>query len=253
LFKKKDWTDGGYFKPLRGGETINIVAVTKGFGADAVTAARQTGLVDIGENYAQELLAKLAGLGENRPRVHFIGRLQSNKVRSLAGVVDLWQSIDRASLVEPLARLRPAVNVLVQVNVSDEQQKGGCTPADAPGLVAELREQGLQVDGLMTVGRSGRPEDARPGFRLLRRLVDELGLTTCSMGMTDDLEVVEDQVAVAVLEPDLGIEVVVEPPEHVVAIELVLLNPQIGELVRIVSKALRVEDNLVEKPALAVL
>ena len=70
-----------------------------------VEAAVAVGLDDIGENYAQELLAKLAGLGEDRPRVHFIGRLQSNKVRSLAGVVDLWQSIDRASLVEPLAKL----------------------------------------------------------------------------------------------------------------------------------------------------
>ena len=65
------------------------------------------GLDDIGENYAQELLAKLTGFGEDRPRVHFIGRLQSNKVRSLAGVVDLWQSVDRPSLVEPLSTLRP--------------------------------------------------------------------------------------------------------------------------------------------------
>ncbi len=90
-----------------GGDDVTVVAVTKGFGPEVVEAAVAVGLDDIGENYAQELLAKLAGLGEDRPRVHFIGRLQSNKVRSLAGVVDLWQSIDRASLVEPLAKLRP--------------------------------------------------------------------------------------------------------------------------------------------------
>jgi pyridoxal phosphate enzyme (YggS family) len=172
-----------------GGDGVTVVAVTKGFGPEVVEAAVAVGLDDIGENYAQELLAKLAGLGEVRPRVHFIGRLQSNKVRSLAGVVDLWQSIDRASLVEPLAKLTPPANVLVQVNVSDEPGKGGCAPGDVAALVARLREREVVVEGLMAVGRTGPPESARPGFRLLRALVDDLGLTTCSMGMTDDLEV----------------------------------------------------------------
>ena len=106
-----------------GGDSVTIVAVTKGFGPEAIHAAIAAGLHDIGENYAQELLAKLAGLGEDRPRVHFIGRLQSNKVRSLAGVVDLWQSIDRASLVEPLAKVWPPARVLVQVNVSGQEQR----------------------------------------------------------------------------------------------------------------------------------
>jgi pyridoxal phosphate enzyme (YggS family) len=174
-----------------GGHDVTIVAVTKGFGADAIRAALACGLTDVGENYAQELLAKLADLDPvaSRPRVHFIGHLQTNKVRSLVPAVDVWQTVDRIGAGRAIASRSPGAVVLVQVNVSDEQQKGGCTPADAPGLVAELREQGLHVDGLMTVGRTGRPEDARPGFRLLRRLVDELGLTTCSMGMTDDLEV----------------------------------------------------------------
>ena len=176
-----------------GGEGVTVVAVTKGFGPDVVEAAVAVGLDDIGENYAQELLAKLAGFGEDRPRVHFIGRLQSNKVRSLAGVVDLWQSIDRASLVEPLAKLTPPANVLVQVNVSDEPGKGGCAPGDVAALVARLREREVVVEGLMAVGRTGPPESARPGFRLLRALVDDLGLTTCSMGMTDDLEVAVEE------------------------------------------------------------
>ena len=176
-----------------GGDGVTVVAVTKGFGPDVVEAAVAVGLDDIGENYAQELLAKLAGFGEDRPRVHFIGRLQSNKVRSLAGVVDLWQSIDRPSLVEPLAKVWPPARVLVQVNVSDEPGKGGCAPGDVAALVARLREREVVVEGLMAVGRTGPPESARPGFRLLRALADDLGLATRSMGMTDDLEVAVEE------------------------------------------------------------
>jgi pyridoxal phosphate enzyme (YggS family) len=176
-----------------GGDDVTVVAVTKGFGPEVVEAAVAVGLDDIGENYAQELLTKLTGFGEDRPRVHFIGRLQSNKARSLAGVVDLWQSVDRPSLVEPLSRLRPPARVLVQVNVSDEPGKGGCAPSEVAALVARLREGEVVVEGLIAVGRTGPPESARPGFRLLRTLADDLGLATCSMGMTDDLEVAVEE------------------------------------------------------------
>jgi pyridoxal phosphate enzyme (YggS family) len=176
-----------------GGTDVTIVAVTKGFGTEAVEAAIAVGLDDIGENYAQELLAKLAPLGADRPRVHFIGRLQSNKVRSLAQAVDLWQSIDRISLVEPLAALDPPPRVLVQVNVTDEPQKGGCAPEEVTALVARLCERGVVVEGLMAVGRTGSPDEARPGFRLLRELADDHGLAIRSMGMTDDLEVAVEE------------------------------------------------------------
>jgi pyridoxal phosphate enzyme (YggS family) len=175
------------------GREVCLVAVTKGFGADAIAAAAAAGVADVGENYAQELLAKLDGLtlpvGVARPRIHFIGRLQSNKVRSLAGAVDCWQSVDRPSLVAPLARAAPGATVLVQVNVSDEPAKGGCVPGAVDGLVDAARAAGLEVAGLMAVGRTGPPERARPGFRLLRSLVDRLALPVCSMGMSGDLEV----------------------------------------------------------------
>jgi pyridoxal phosphate enzyme (YggS family) len=172
-----------------GGEHVQLVAVTKGFGSDAIAAARDAGVDAIGENYAQELLAKLDELTGPRPQVHFIGRVQSRKVRALAGTVDLWQSIDRASLVDELTRRRPDARLLVQVNVSDEPGKGGCEPATTAALVERARAAGLTVEGLMAVGRMGPPALARPGFALLRRLVDDLGLRECSMGMTDDLEV----------------------------------------------------------------
>ena len=168
---------------------ILLLAVTKGFGPEVAVAAAEAGLVDLGENYAQELVAKAPVVAEHREvRWHAIGRLQRNKVRALAGIVHLWQSVDRTELGLEIARRSPGARVLVQVNVSDEPQKGGCAPADAPELVARLADAGLSVQGLMTVGRTGPPADARAGFSLLRRLADDLALPVRSMGMSADLE-----------------------------------------------------------------
>jgi pyridoxal phosphate enzyme (YggS family) len=175
-----------------GGDAVRLLAVTKGFGPDAVAAAVEAGLGDLGESYAPELVAKAAaaeaaGTG-GAVRWHFIGRLQSNKVRRLRAVVGLWQSVDRLRLVEELARSAPGAEVLVQVNVSGEASKGGCEPTATAGLVAAATGAGLHVGGLMCVGAPGGSEAARPGFRLLRTLADELGLAERSMGMSGDLE-----------------------------------------------------------------
>jgi pyridoxal phosphate enzyme (YggS family) len=178
-----------------GGPEVAVLAVTKGFGPEAIAAAVIAGCPSVGENYAQELLAKLDALDAldalegRRPEVHFIGRLQSRKVRALAGVVDVWQTIDRPVLVDEVARRAPGARIMVQVNVSDEPQKGGCAPGEAPALVTAAREAGLDVEGLMTVGRTGRPDAAREGFRMLRLLADEVGVRQRSMGMSEDLEV----------------------------------------------------------------
>jgi PLP dependent protein len=177
-----------------GGKDVRVVAVTKGFGPDAIEAAGAAGLLDIGENYAQELVAKLIAVpdAETTPykvNVHFIGRLQSNKVRSLAPLVDCFQTVDRLSLVDEIATRRPGAKIFVQVNVSDEPQKGGCLPGDARLIVDAAQHNGLIVRGLMTVGRTGSPAEGAAGFTLLRRLADQIGLPECSMGMTDDLEV----------------------------------------------------------------
>lgn len=169
---------------------ISLVAVTKGFGPEVAVAAAAAGLLDLGENYAQELVAKAAvvAAGAQPVRWHAIGRLQRNKVRSLAGLVSLWQSIDRASLGADVARRAPGADVLVQVNVSHEIQKGGCPPDAVADLVARLVGDGLVVRGLMTVGRTGSPAEARAGFARLRRLADDLDLPVRSMGMSGDLE-----------------------------------------------------------------
>jgi hypothetical protein len=146
----------------------------------------------IGENYAQELLAKLASYdagGRPRPAIHFVGRLQSNKVRHLAGTVDVWESVDRAGLLDEIARRDPGATVLIQVNAAGEPGKGGCPPGDVEALAERARTLNLDLNGLMTVGPTdGDAEVTERAFGLTRRLTDELGLATCSMGMTDDLE-----------------------------------------------------------------
>ena len=174
-----------------GGIDVRVVAVTKTFGIDAVTAAAEAGCDGIGENYAQELVAKLADVA-GLPPVHFIGQLQSNKVRLVAPFVSVYETVDRSSLADAIAKRVPGAAVLVQVRpaTSSATGKAGCPIDDAPALVEHCRSLGLQPLGLMTVGPTeGGPEAARPGFRAVRALVDRLGLAVCSMGMTDDLDV----------------------------------------------------------------
>jgi pyridoxal phosphate enzyme (YggS family) len=166
---------------------VLIVAVTKGFGVDAVEAALAGGAVHVGENYAQELVAKAEAVPEG-PVWHFIGGLQTNKVRSLVPHVALWETVDRSSLVAELAKRAPGARVLVQVNISGEEAKGGCEPAAAADLVAEAVERGLDVAGLMGVAEAGDLDRARRQFALLAGLRADLGLAELSMGMTADLE-----------------------------------------------------------------
>ena len=169
-------------------DRVRILAVTKGHGVDAIRAALAVGLLDIGENYAQELVAKADEIGDETLRWHFIGQVQRNKVRQVAHLVHLWQSVDRLRLGEEIAKRSPGASVLVEVNLTDDPARGGTRPGLVPGLVDGLRDLGLQVGGLMAVGLTGLPEEARAGFRAVRELADELGLPERSMGMSDDLE-----------------------------------------------------------------
>ncbi len=174
-----------------GGTDVDVVAVTKTFGVEHARAAVAAGCRWIGENYAQEVTAKWADRGSADFGLQFIGQLQTNKVRSLVGIVDLFASVDRPSLVVELAKRSPGAHVLVQVAPDAGQAgKGGCAIVDVPALVDAALDAGLVVDGLMTVGLTvGGPEASAAGFRAVRALVDRLGLTVCSMGMSDDLEV----------------------------------------------------------------
>lgn len=172
-----------------GGTGVEVLAVTKGHPVAVVEAAANVGLRAVGENYAQELVAKFGGRSFDLA-VHFIGQLQTNKVRQIVDLVDVYETLDRPALTIELAKRAPGAHVLVQVNTTGETTKGGCVPGETESLVTQAASAGLAVDGLMTVGPTvGGPEAARSGFRLVRGLCDKLRLATCSMGMSDDFVV----------------------------------------------------------------
>ena len=171
---------------------VTLLAVTKGFGPEAVRTALAAGLGAVGENYADELVAKAAALADDPgppPEWHYLGAIQRNKVPRLAPIVTCWQGVSRLEEGRAIARRRPGARILVQVDVAGMPGRGGVAPGAVPELVARLRDEDLGVAGLMAVGVPGPPEGARAGFREVARLADALGLGVRSMGMTDDLEV----------------------------------------------------------------
>ncbi len=175
------------------GQQVTVVAVTKTFPPLLVERAGQAGLVHLGENYAQELLAKAQDVADRDPSMaqeltwHFIGGLQRNKIKMLGPLVGLWQTIDRRSLVTELAKRCPGASMLVQVNTTAEGQKSGCPPTETGSLIDLGRELGLEVAGLMTIGPTDG-SDPRPAFDLLRRLADDHEVSELSMGMSGDYE-----------------------------------------------------------------
>lgn len=184
-----------------GGVGVGIVAVTKSFGIDAWSDAKFAGCEAVGENYAQELIAKSQQVERvDRLPVHFIGQLQTNKIKSLFDIVDVWQSVDRASVVTELAKRHAArvtdgrCEMLLQVNTTGESEKGGCDPVEVRTLVDQARRGGLAVTGLMTVGPTDMdPVKTRAAFRLLKQMAQDLGVGQLSMGMTADVEIAVEE------------------------------------------------------------
>jgi len=170
--------------------TVRLVAVSKTKPAAMVEEAFRAGQTVFGENYVQELAAKACEV--TAPvEWHFIGHLQSNKVRQIAGIVSLIHSVDRLSLAEEIdrqwGRLERTCDVLVQVNVSGEKSKSGTTTDEAVSLVRSVAAlPHLRVRGLMTMPPFfDDPDAARPYFRELRRLalqIDECAIPGVSMG-----------------------------------------------------------------------
>jgi uncharacterized pyridoxal phosphate-containing UPF0001 family protein len=170
-------------------DAVAVVAVTKGFGPWAVRAALDSGLELVGENYAQELLAKAQALGDAPVSWHYLGAVQRRKVRSLAPVVRCWQSVCRLEEGEAIAAAAPGASVLVEVDFTGIAGRRGVPAPQVAALVERLSALELSVEGLMAVGPPGPPEGARAGFRALGRLREQLGLAQLSAGMSDDLEV----------------------------------------------------------------
>jgi PLP dependent protein len=187
---------------------VTIVAVTKTHGPDAIRAAIAAGITAVGENRVQEALAKQDRLAEVTVDWHLIGSLQRNKVRHAVGRFALIHSVDRLDLAQEIARRVPEGRrqaVLVQVNCSNEPQKGGAEPGGLPTLLESLRPlDRLDVRGLMTM--AAYTDDAgeqRRAFQLLRTLRDRAEaaghrLPELSMGMSADFPVAVEEGATMV-------------------------------------------------------
>jgi pyridoxal phosphate enzyme (YggS family) len=169
---------------------VRLVAVSKTQPPEAVREAYAAGQRDFGENYAQEWRAKADALADLPDlRWHFIGGLQTNKARLLAGRVAYVHTVDRPELARELSRRQEArggrVRVFLEVNVAGEASKEGCAPAEVPALAEVVRTlPGLELVGLMCI--PPLEAESRPHFRLLRSLRDALGLAELSMGMSGD-------------------------------------------------------------------
>jgi PLP dependent protein len=177
-------------------ESVRIVAVTKGLGVEAAFAARAAGLCDLGENYADELADKAAGLvasAGDPVRWHLIGGIQRRTLRRIAPYVALYQSVDREAEALAIARYAPAAGVLVEVETTGIAGRGGVPPAGVERLVEFAAKSGLDVQGLMTIAAPGDAPAAHRSFRAVRRLVDSLGLAVASMGMSDDFEIAVEE------------------------------------------------------------
>jgi PLP dependent protein len=192
----------------RSADDVTLVAVTKSWPADVVLEVIGAGATDLGENRAQEFKDKVMVLGD-RARWHFIGYLQTNKVRSVVGACELVHSVDRLGLAESIARRARVADlvqdVLIEVNVAGDPNKHGVDPSRAVALALQIEAlEGVRVRGLMTMPPyPENPEESRPHYKELAALSVQLtselpAAGALSMGMSRDFEVAIEEGATIV-------------------------------------------------------
>jgi pyridoxal phosphate enzyme (YggS family) len=171
---------------------IRLIAVTKGRRAEEIEPLIDAGQRDFGENRVQEALAKWPALLARYAgvRLHEIGRLQSNKAADAVRLFDVIHSVDRASLLDALVReagkAERSLAVYVQVNIGEEEQKGGCAISEVGALVHAVRESSLPLAGLMAIPPLG--VEPAPYFALLGKLAQRHDVSGLSIGMSGDFE-----------------------------------------------------------------
>ncbi|MCW5964117.1 MAG: YggS family pyridoxal phosphate-dependent enzyme [Bryobacterales bacterium] len=196
LLAVEERLDGALARAGRRREEVTLIAVTKTFAADVTIAAYNAGLRVFGENYVQEfeqkapLLAQLEGA-----QYHLIGHLQSNKVNKATPLFHCIQTVDSAKLAQRLQQSGRALEVMVEVKLSEEGSKQGCAPEDLAALVDSIRAMpGLSLQGLMTMAPFfDDPEQSRPYFARLRAMASAHHLPALSMGMSNDFEVAVEE------------------------------------------------------------
>ena len=182
-------------------DEVQLVAVSKGRSLEEIAALMDEGQIDFGENRAQDLRDKVAE-GPAGVRWHFVGPLQTNKVRMVRPAVSVLHSMDRPDLATAWLKgpgAPPPVHL--QVNIGDEDQKSGVVAADAGAFCDQLASLGIRVIGVMAIPPLG--DDPRPHFSRLRSIRDRLAadhtsVTGLSMGMTDDFEVAIEEGATVI-------------------------------------------------------
>lgn len=193
-------------------DDVLLVAVSKTFMPEVIREAVQAGQLDFGENYVQELEQKRKTLNNPDIRWHFVGHLQSNKVRYIVEHVHLVHSVDNGRVAEEIhrraERAHRAIDVLIEVHTTDEATKFGVAPSKAIELVKEISGlKGIKVQGLMTMGPfSDDPSDSRPSFRALVDLknkiraegIENVTMRHLSMGMSHDFEIAIEEGATIV-------------------------------------------------------
>ena len=178
-------------------QDVRVVAATKTVALDPIRELVAAGCADLGENRAQELLAKAPDLADDPGLTwHFIGPVQRNKVNALAPWVTWWHTVDRPALVTALGARVPGATVLLEVNLAAEPQKAGCEPGEVGRLADTARAAGLDVVGLMAI--PPHPGDPRRWFAALADLAAREGLPELSMGMSEDYEVAIEEGATIV-------------------------------------------------------
>ena len=167
---------------------VNLIAVTKGFTHEEVNVATELGIKNFGENYAQELLAKNPFV-DAEISWHYIGQLQSNKIRKVSHLVDVWHSVTSLKLAKEIHNRNDQAKILLQVSVLGPSNSKGFEAEELPDLIFQLRDENIDVSGLMTMGVPGDMVATRFVFERLRKLADTFELSECSMGMSDDFEI----------------------------------------------------------------
>ncbi len=189
---------------------VTLIAVTKYVDTARIFEAVSAGVTEIGENRAQEFTEKLNFYKQNRLRAHFIGQLQTNKVKYICGKADLIQSVDREPLLDAIhafaAKNGVTQDILIEVNIGREAQKGGVTPEALEALTERIAGlDHVRLRGLMCVPPAVEKEAVRPYFREMRawfervrRAYPELPIDTLSMGMSHDFDTAIEEGATAV-------------------------------------------------------
>ena len=198
---------------LRSGRTpqsVQLIAVSKYQSLENMAEAVAAGILTFGENHAQELTEKKTFFEQQGCSVHFIGQLQTNKIKYVCGFADLVESVDRQNLAQQLqqkAQLRGIVqDILIQVNIGAEDQKGGVRDEDLDSFAESLAQYtNLRLRGLMCVPPAVEPEEARTYFRKMRLHFEQLQarmdcavFDTLSMGMSHDFTVAIEEGATQV-------------------------------------------------------